>query len=212
MVPTRLPSARPVSETGGGLPPQPVPRVSGGDAVGPGRFQSVCACEGTSPRRRWLTPLSPVFQELCRQRMAVRTSDRPEAPHVSRVNSVSSQVSDGPMPSPCARSSTSSWSEEPAPPNMDISTGHMVLVRPRVPSANPCAVRHPTGLVSSDDTSLASRPELRAADKQDGSPRQGPCAESSVRLDGACVLPENGRCEVTGRSSSTHAGFDPPGP
>ncbi|XP_019514641.1 PREDICTED: receptor-type tyrosine-protein phosphatase N2 isoform X3 [Hipposideros armiger] len=68
-----------------------------------------------------------VGSELCRQRMAVRTSDRPEAPHVSRVNSVSSQVSDGPIPSPCARSSTSSWSEEPAPPNMDISTGHMVL-------------------------------------------------------------------------------------
>ncbi|XP_074171128.1 receptor-type tyrosine-protein phosphatase N2 isoform X1 [Rhinolophus sinicus] len=67
------------------------------------------------------------YQELCRQRMAVRTSDHPEAPHTSRVNSVSSQVSDGPMPSPCARSSTSSWSEEPAPPNMDISTGHMVL-------------------------------------------------------------------------------------
>ncbi|KAM8775385.1 receptor-type tyrosine-protein phosphatase N2 [Rhynchonycteris naso] len=67
------------------------------------------------------------YQELCRQRMAVRTSDRPEAPHASRVNSVSSQFSDGPMPSPSARSSTSSWSEEPAPPNMDISTGHMVL-------------------------------------------------------------------------------------
>nr|KAF6470188.1 protein tyrosine phosphatase receptor type N2 [Molossus molossus] len=67
------------------------------------------------------------YQELCRQRMAVRTSDRPEAPHVSRVNSVSSQFSDGPMPSPSARSSTSSWSEEPALPNMDISTGHMVL-------------------------------------------------------------------------------------
>ncbi|XP_070279659.1 receptor-type tyrosine-protein phosphatase N2 isoform X1 [Myotis yumanensis] len=67
------------------------------------------------------------YQELCRQRMAVRTSDRPEAPHVSRINSVSSQFSDGPMPSPSARSSTSSWSEEPALPNMDISTGHMVL-------------------------------------------------------------------------------------
>ncbi|XP_045693738.1 receptor-type tyrosine-protein phosphatase N2 isoform X1 [Phyllostomus hastatus] len=67
------------------------------------------------------------YQELCRQRMAVRTSDRPEAPHASRVNSVSSQLSDGPLPSPSARSSTSSWSEEPVPPNMDISTGHMVL-------------------------------------------------------------------------------------
>ncbi|XP_074222733.1 receptor-type tyrosine-protein phosphatase N2 isoform X1 [Camelus bactrianus] len=67
------------------------------------------------------------YQELCRQRMAVRTSERPEAPHTSRVSSVSSQFSDGPMPSPSARSSTSSWSEEPVQPNMDISTGHMVL-------------------------------------------------------------------------------------
>ncbi|XP_030881083.1 receptor-type tyrosine-protein phosphatase N2-like [Leptonychotes weddellii] len=67
------------------------------------------------------------YQELCRQRMAVRTSERPEAPHTSRINSVSSQFSDGPMPSPSARSSTSSWSEEPVQSNMDISTGHMVL-------------------------------------------------------------------------------------
>ncbi|XP_004403544.1 PREDICTED: receptor-type tyrosine-protein phosphatase N2, partial [Odobenus rosmarus divergens] len=67
------------------------------------------------------------YQELCRQRMAVRTSERPEAPHASRINSVSSQFSDGPMPSPSARSSTSSWSEEPVQSNMDISTGHMVL-------------------------------------------------------------------------------------
>ncbi|XP_022369762.1 receptor-type tyrosine-protein phosphatase N2 [Enhydra lutris kenyoni] len=67
------------------------------------------------------------YQELCRQRMAVRTSERPEAPHASRVNSVSSQFSDGPVPSPSARSSTSSWSEEPVQSNMDISTGHMVL-------------------------------------------------------------------------------------
>ncbi|EFB17836.1 hypothetical protein PANDA_014772, partial [Ailuropoda melanoleuca] len=67
------------------------------------------------------------YQELCRQRMAVRTSDRPEASHASRISSVSSQFSDGPMPSPSARSSTSSWSEEPVQSNMDISTGHMVL-------------------------------------------------------------------------------------
>ncbi|XP_070225102.1 receptor-type tyrosine-protein phosphatase N2 [Bos mutus] len=67
------------------------------------------------------------YQELCRQRMAVRTTERPEAAHTSRVSSVSSQFSDGPMPSPSARSSTSSWSEEPVQPNMDISTGHMVL-------------------------------------------------------------------------------------
>ncbi|XP_070334945.1 receptor-type tyrosine-protein phosphatase N2 isoform X5 [Odocoileus virginianus] len=68
-----------------------------------------------------------VGTELCRQRMAVRTTERPEATHTSRVSSVSSQFSDGPMPSPSARSSTSSWSEEPVQPNMDISTGHMVL-------------------------------------------------------------------------------------
>uniref|UniRef100_A0A8C0RRY2 Protein tyrosine phosphatase receptor type N2 n=1 Tax=Canis lupus familiaris TaxID=9615 RepID=A0A8C0RRY2_CANLF len=65
--------------------------------------------------------------ELCRQRMAMRPSERPEAPHTSRINSVSSQFSDGPMASPSARSSTSSWSEEPVQPHMDISTGHMVL-------------------------------------------------------------------------------------
>ncbi|KAI5153925.1 Receptor-Type Tyrosine-Protein Phosphatase N2 [Manis pentadactyla] len=67
------------------------------------------------------------YQELCRQHMATRAPDHPEALHTSRVSSVSSQFSDGPAPSPSARSSTSSWSEEPAQPNMDISTGHMVL-------------------------------------------------------------------------------------
>ncbi|XP_068002121.1 receptor-type tyrosine-protein phosphatase N2 [Melanerpes formicivorus] len=67
------------------------------------------------------------YQELCRQRMAVKTSDRPEPLPASRVNSVSSQFSDGPIPSPSARSSTSSWCEEPVQSNMDISTGHMIL-------------------------------------------------------------------------------------
>ncbi|XP_041900382.1 receptor-type tyrosine-protein phosphatase N2 isoform X2 [Corvus kubaryi] len=67
------------------------------------------------------------YQELCRQRMAVKTSDRPEPLHSSRINSVSSQFSDGPIPSPSARSSTSSWCEEPVQSNMDISTGHMIL-------------------------------------------------------------------------------------
>uniref|UniRef100_UPI001E1B1BDF receptor-type tyrosine-protein phosphatase N2 n=1 Tax=Jaculus jaculus TaxID=51337 RepID=UPI001E1B1BDF len=67
------------------------------------------------------------YQELCRQRMAVRPQERTEGPHTSRINSVSSQLSDGPMPSPSARSSTSSWSEEPVQSNMDISTGHMIL-------------------------------------------------------------------------------------
>ncbi|XP_017584403.1 PREDICTED: receptor-type tyrosine-protein phosphatase N2 isoform X2 [Corvus brachyrhynchos] len=68
-----------------------------------------------------------VGEELCRQRMAVKTSDRPEPLHSSRINSVSSQFSDGPIPSPSARSSTSSWCEEPVQSNMDISTGHMIL-------------------------------------------------------------------------------------
>ncbi|XP_043917964.1 receptor-type tyrosine-protein phosphatase N2 isoform X2 [Protopterus annectens] len=67
------------------------------------------------------------YQELCRQRMAVKVSDRPEPLHTSRINSISSQFSDGPMPSPTARSSTSSWCEEPVQSNMDISTGHMIL-------------------------------------------------------------------------------------
>ncbi|KAM3866109.1 receptor-type tyrosine-protein phosphatase N2-like [Diretmus argenteus] len=68
------------------------------------------------------------YQELCRQRMAVKPpAERPE-PISSRINSVSSQFSDGgPAISPSARSSTSSWCEEPAHSNMDISTGHMIL-------------------------------------------------------------------------------------
>ncbi|XP_057158777.1 receptor-type tyrosine-protein phosphatase N2 isoform X8 [Pan paniscus] len=68
-----------------------------------------------------------VGSELCRQRMATRPPDRPEGPHTSRISSVSSQFSDGPIPSPSARSSASSWSEEPVQSNMDISTGHMIL-------------------------------------------------------------------------------------
>ncbi|TTA98335.1 Receptor-type tyrosine-protein phosphatase N2 [Bagarius yarrelli] len=68
------------------------------------------------------------YQDLCRQRMAERSSDVfHHATHTSRINSVSSQFSDGATQSPSARSSTSSWSEEPAHSNMDISTGHMIL-------------------------------------------------------------------------------------
>ncbi|XP_072010068.1 receptor-type tyrosine-protein phosphatase N2 [Engystomops pustulosus] len=73
------------------------------------------------------TDATSTYQELCRQRMAVKSSDRPEPVHSSRINSISSQFSDGPMASPTARSSTSSWSEEPVQSNMDISTGHMIL-------------------------------------------------------------------------------------
>uniref|UniRef100_A0ABM5GMW9 Receptor-type tyrosine-protein phosphatase N2 n=1 Tax=Pogona vitticeps TaxID=103695 RepID=A0ABM5GMW9_9SAUR len=67
------------------------------------------------------------YQELCRQRMSTKSSDHPEPLHTSRINSISSQFSDGPIPSPSARSSTSSWCEEPVQSNMDISTGHMIL-------------------------------------------------------------------------------------
>ncbi|KAK3513701.1 hypothetical protein QTP70_028906 [Hemibagrus guttatus] len=70
----------------------------------------------------------PYVQELCRQRMAVKPPvERAELRQSSRINSVSSQLSDGPILSPSARTSTSSWSEEPAHSNMDISTGHMIL-------------------------------------------------------------------------------------
>ncbi|KAJ4937295.1 hypothetical protein JOQ06_001874, partial [Pogonophryne albipinna] len=67
-------------------------------------------------------------RELCRQRMAVKPPTERSEPISSRINSVSSQFSDGgPAVSPSARSSISSWSEEPAHHNMDISTGHMIL-------------------------------------------------------------------------------------
>ncbi|XP_028834075.1 receptor-type tyrosine-protein phosphatase N2-like [Denticeps clupeoides] len=75
---------------------------------------------GTDPT----TDTTATYQELCRQRMAVKPPvERAE----SRLNSVSSQLSDGQMTSPSARASISSWSEEPAHSNMDISTGHMIL-------------------------------------------------------------------------------------
>lgn len=78
-----------------------------------------------------------VSQELCRQHMAAKSPfTRPEpggrrGTDTSRVSSVSSQFSDGPQHSPSSHSSTPSWSEEPAQSNMDISTGHMILVRSR---------------------------------------------------------------------------------
>lgn len=58
------------------------------------------------------------YQELCRARMAGKNDTS-----AARVASLSKE-NDRP---PSSRSSTSSWSEEPALSNMDISTGHMVL-------------------------------------------------------------------------------------
>ncbi|KAI5711033.1 hypothetical protein M8J75_013537 [Diaphorina citri] len=69
--------------------------------------------QGTEP--------SKDYQDLCRARMATKASQENVVPSV-RVSKLS-QESD----SPSSRSSTSSWSEEPALSNMDISTGHMVL-------------------------------------------------------------------------------------
>ncbi|KAM9791957.1 receptor-type tyrosine-protein phosphatase N2-like isoform X3 [Syngnathus typhle] len=68
------------------------------------------------------------YQELCRQRMAVKPAAERSEATASRINSVSSQFSDAASAvSPSARSSLSSWNEEPTQPNMDISTGHMIL-------------------------------------------------------------------------------------
>jgi receptor-type tyrosine-protein phosphatase N len=58
------------------------------------------------------------YQDLCRARMAGKNDSS-----TARVASLSKE-NDKP---PSSRSSTSSWSEEPALSNMDISTGHIVL-------------------------------------------------------------------------------------
>ncbi|KRF98750.1 uncharacterized protein Dwil_GK24334, isoform C [Drosophila willistoni] len=76
------------------------------------------------------------YQELCRARMAGKsgsgsggsgatgTGAAGEPAHSGRITSLSKENEGRP---PSSRSSTSSWSEEPALTNMDISTGHMVL-------------------------------------------------------------------------------------
>lgn len=61
------------------------------------------------------------YQELCRARMAGKN----DSPSGGRITSICKDNEKAPS----SRSSTSSWSEEPALTNMDISTGHMVLVR-----------------------------------------------------------------------------------
>jgi len=65
------------------------------------------------------------YQDLCRQRMQGKTSDKPEP--ISATSRVASVTSEAAVHSPSSRSSTSSWSEEPVQSNMDISTGHIVL-------------------------------------------------------------------------------------
>ncbi|CAG2061015.1 unnamed protein product, partial [Timema podura] len=74
------------------------------------------------------TEASKDYQELCRARMATKSQqDKPEPLHVGQRVASLSRESEGSNNSPSSRSSTSSWSEEPALTNMDISTGHMVL-------------------------------------------------------------------------------------
>ncbi|XP_065357911.1 receptor-type tyrosine-protein phosphatase N2 [Calliphora vicina] len=62
------------------------------------------------------------YQDLCRARMAGK-GNAAEPVASGRITSLTKE-NDRP---PSSRSSTSSWSEEPALTNMDISTGHMVL-------------------------------------------------------------------------------------
>lgn len=64
-------------------------------------------------------PAEKDYQDLCRARMTGKSANMP----VERT--ILSSSNERP---PSSRSSTSSWSEEPAITNMDISTGHMVLV------------------------------------------------------------------------------------
>lgn len=67
-------------------------------------------------------PAEKDYQDLCRARMTAKSSSN-NIP-AERIIMTGSQ-NERP---PSSRSSTSSWSEEPALTNMDISTGHMVLV------------------------------------------------------------------------------------
>lgn len=64
------------------------------------------------------------YQDLCRARMqAKQPNEKIESP---RITNLSRENESNNLPS--NRSSTSSWGEEPTLSNMDISTGHMVLV------------------------------------------------------------------------------------
>ncbi|XP_060528075.1 receptor-type tyrosine-protein phosphatase N2 [Cylas formicarius] len=71
------------------------------------------------------TEASKDYQDLCRARMATKGQGggSESAADKGRITSLSKESEQ----SPSSRSSTSSWSEEPALHNMDISTGHMVL-------------------------------------------------------------------------------------
>lgn len=67
------------------------------------------------------TEASKDYQDLCRSRMAAKGQTPGETVH-GRITSLSRESEQ----SPSSRSSTSSWSEEPALHNMDISTGTVI--------------------------------------------------------------------------------------
>lgn len=65
-------------------------------------------------------PAEKDYQDLCRARMTTKSNTS-----IAERAILSNSQNERP---PSSRSSTSSWCEEPALTNMDISTGHMVLV------------------------------------------------------------------------------------
>lgn len=66
-------------------------------------------------------PAEKDYQDLCRARMTTKSGANAPPERVIMTGTQNERP-------PSSRSSTSSWSEEPALTNMDISTGHMVLV------------------------------------------------------------------------------------
>lgn len=66
-------------------------------------------------------PAEKDYQDLCRARMTSKSGGNVQTDRTIMTSTQNERP-------PSSRSSTSSWSEEPALTNMDISTGHMVLV------------------------------------------------------------------------------------
>lgn len=80
---------------------------------------------------QWATvgqqPASEEYQDLCRQHMQAKFSEKSEPVHPpSRVEAVAA-IEEKAVRTGSTGSSTSSWSEEPVSSSLDISTGHIVL-------------------------------------------------------------------------------------
>lgn len=73
------------------------------------------------------------YQDLCRQRFGQNKSSKTDVEQGKQstdtkpISQQQQQGRDG-QNSPASRSSTSSWIEEPVSSNMDITTGHIILV------------------------------------------------------------------------------------